>query len=150
MLCENCQIKYATSIFLSPKTQKLTYLCGECYRLLNNDVELDILATSETKSINLELTCKNCGTTFNEFSNSGFFGCEKCYEVFEGYLKQNVLSLFKEDQYLGKKPNLFYIQKQIKQLEQMVEICIKNGNIKKATKYGEEIQKLKEQNYGKL
>ena len=51
---------------------------------------------------------------------------------------------------MGKKPNAFYVEKQIKELEQMVEICLKNGDLQKATKYGLEIQKLKEQNYGTL
>ena len=42
------------------------------------------------------------------------------------------------------------MKRQIAELEQMVEICLKNNNLQKATKYGLEIQKLKEQNYGKL
>ena len=66
------------------------------------------------------------------------------------WLRKNRFMKVKEKKYLGKKPNAYYVQKQIAELEQMVEICLKNNNLQKATKYGLEIQKLKEQNYGKL
>ena len=29
------------------------------------------------------LQCKNCGTTFDDFVNSGEFGCSNCYNLFE-------------------------------------------------------------------
>lgn len=150
MLCENCNQKDSTSIFVSPKTRQLQYLCGACYRKINNDIELETLALKATKDIKIEAKCNSCGTTFAEFKASGMFGCEECYTAFEDYLKTNFLPLFKEQKYLGKKPNAYYVQKQIKELEQMVEICLKNGNLQKATIYGKEIQKLKEQNYDKL
>lgn len=150
MLCENCKKKDATSIFISPQTGKLQYLCGICYRLLNNDVELESLAINETNKIKITAKCNSCGTSFDEFSASGLFGCAECYDTFEEFLNTNFISKFKEQSYLGKKPNAFYVEKQIKELEQMVEICLKNGDLQKATKYGLEIQKLKEQNYGTL
>lgn len=150
MLCENCGKKDATSIFMSPKDNKLKYLCGNCYRKINNDVELENLALKETNEIKIEEKCLGCGETFAEFMSSGLFGCEQCYDAFSNYLKSNFLNNFNEQKYLGKKPNAYYVQKQIKELEQMVEICLKNGNLQKATKYGIEIKKLKEQNYDKL
>lgn len=150
MLCQNCNKKDATSIFISPQNGKLQYLCGACYRKLNNDVELESLAIKETNIVKIEEKCQSCGTTFKEFKASNLFGCEDCYLAFETFLKSEFLPHFKEQKYLGKKPNAYYIQKQIKELEQMVEICLKNGNLQKATQYGLEIQQLKEQNYDKL
>lgn len=149
MLCENCGKKDATSIFMSSKN-KLMYLCGGCYRKINNDVELESFALNETKKIKLEEKCSVCGETFKEFQSSGLLGCENCYEAFKEFLKNSFINQFKEQKYLGKKPNAFYVNKQISELEQMVEICLKNGNLQKATKYGLEIQKLKEQSYGRL
>ncbi|MBE7075072.1 MAG: hypothetical protein E7376_03760 [Clostridiales bacterium] len=150
MLCENCGQKDATSIFLSPKSGKIQYLCGKCYRLLNNEVELESFALKEIKQVKFENKCISCGTTFAEFKSSGYFGCEKCYQAFQEYLNTNFLIQFKEQKYLGKKPNAYYIDKQIKELEQLIEICLKNGNLQKATKYGLEVKKLKEESYGKL
>lgn len=149
MLCDSCGKKDATSIFMS-KDNKLKYLCGTCYRKLNNEIELEMLAIKETNNIELETKCLSCGETFEEFKSSGMFGCENCYNAFADYLNKIFITKFKEQKYLGKKPNIFYIKKQIKELEQMVEICLKNGNLQKATKYGVEIEKLKEQCYGRL
>ena len=82
MLCENCGKKDATSIYMSPKDNKLKYLCGACYRKINNDNELDALALKEIRDVKLEAKCLNCGETFNEFMSSGLFGCENCYDAF--------------------------------------------------------------------
>lgn len=149
MLCENCKKKDATSIYMSPNDNKIKYLCGNCYRKINNEVELEAFAINQTKEVTLEAKCPCCGETFEEFKSSGLLACENCYKAFEEELNL-FINQFKNKIYLGKKPNAFYMQKQIKELEQMVEICLKNGNYQKATKYGIELQQLKEQSYGKL
>lgn len=150
MLCEHCNKKDATSIFLISQTGKLQYLCGACYRKINNEVELESLAIKETNNIKIEPKCPSCGTTYKEFNMSKMFGCEECYNAFEEFLKSSFLPLFKEQKYFGKKPNAYYVEKQIKELEQMVEICLKNNNFQKATQYGLEIKRLKEQNYDRF
>ena len=150
MLCENCGQKNAVSIFLSPETNKIQYLCGNCYRIINNDIELESLAIKEINNVKIEIKCNSCGINFKEFKSSGHFGCEKCYNAFVDFINDEFLSKFKETKYLGKKPNAYYIEKQINELEQLIEICVKNGNYQKATKYGLEVKKLKEECYGKL
>lgn len=149
MLCENCNQKDATSIYMPPNSGKIVYLCGACYRKLNNDTILDEMVVKEIDDIKIEQRCNGCGQTYAEFKASGVFGCEDCYASFSDVINEFV-GKFKQSRYTGKKPNIFYIQKEIKNLEQMVEICLKNGNLQQATKYGVEIQKLKEQCYGKL
>ena len=150
MLCENCKNKNATSFCIDENTKKLKYLCGECYRNLNREKELERFAYAETLNFSVEATCKECGTTFNEFKASKLFGCANCYKAFDTYIYQSFLPNFKEQKYLGKKPNAFYIEQEIKNLEQLIEISLKNKNFNQATKYGVELQKLKEANYGKL
>lgn len=150
MLCENCSKKNATSILMSPNGNKLKYLCGECYKILNNSEELEEFARLATKNIKMEVVCKNCGTKFKDFECSGLFGCEKCYIFFSEYVKNNIICKFKEQKYLGRKPNLYYVQQDIKNLEQLIELCIKNGNFQKATQYGKELETLKEGCHGKL
>lgn len=150
MLCENCGLKNATSIYMPPNNKKIKYLCGECYKKINNDYELENLAYIATKKIEIEAVCKNCGTSFKDFEASGLFGCDNCYLVFSEYIKTKFLPMFREQKYLGKKPNMFYVKEDIKNLEQLIEICLKNGDFNKATKYGKELEKLKEENYDKL
>ena len=150
MLCENCGLKNATSIYMPPNSNNLKYFCGECYKKINNEYELDNLAYVESKKIEIDSICKNCGTSFKDFESSGFFGCEHCYYIFEEYIKAKFLPMFAEQKYMGKKPNIFYIRQDIKNLEQLVELCLKKGDLNKATKYGKELEKLKEENYDKL
>jgi len=150
MLCENCNKKDATSIFMPPNENKLKYLCGACYRKLNLDNSLDNFAYAEVKNIKLDSKCKSCGLEFKEFEKTGLFACENCYASFADFVKQNIISKFKEQKYLGKKPNVFYIRQEIKNLENLIELNLKNGNFQKATIYGKELEKLKAENYDKL
>ena len=150
MLCENCGKKNATSIFMSPNSNKIKYLCGSCYKELNSDVELENFAYTKTMELTKNKVCKSCGTSFSEFEKSGLFGCADCYKTFADYIKNNFLSMFKEQKYLGKKPNLYYVESEIKNLENLIEICLKNGDLQKATKYGKELERIKGENYDRL
>lgn len=150
MLCENCGQKVATSVFMPPNKTKTQYLCGACYKKINNDLYLEAMAVKAASKIQIDKICSNCGLNFKEFEKTKTFGCEECYTAFEEYIKTNILPLFKEQKYLGKKPNLFFVNEEIKNLEGLIEMCLKNGNFQKATIYGKELQKLKEESYGKL
>lgn len=150
MLCENCGNKDATSIFMPTGSNKIKYLCGECYKKLNNDADLDRFAFSQSQNVAIDVVCSNCGTTYKEFEKSGLFGCAECYNAFSEYINKKILPMFKETKYLGRKPNMFYVESEIKNLEQLIEICLKNGNLQKATKYGKELERLKEENYDRL
>lgn len=150
MLCENCKIKDATSMAFSDKFNRNVFLCGKCYKNINTDLALDDFANFEANKIKVETKCLNCGTTLNEFNTLGCFGCEKCYISFKDYINNNLLPLFKDKKYDGKKPENYYFSKKIKDLEQMIEICLKNGDFAKATKFGKELSALKEGNYDKL
>ena len=129
----------------------VTDLCQGCVaRPCVNTCKFGAISVQNGKSVIDPAKCKNCGTTFDEFKSSKLFGCAECYETFNDYIKNHILVNFKEQKYLGKKPNIYYVEKEIKNLEQLIEICLKNKNFNKATKYGIELQKLKEENYDKL
>ena len=150
MLCVRCSKKDATSIFVTPNSKEIKYLCGECYSLIKSEIEIEKLSTNAVDNVKIEQVCKNCGLTYKELINTSYFGCERCYDTFKSYIEQNIIPNFKNKKYKGKRPNAFYVEKEIKHLQQMVEICLKNNNLQKATEYGKQIQKLKEENYGRL
>ena len=58
MLCQNCGLKESTSIFMPPGETKIKYLCGACYRELNNFEELESLVSKATTSYKIKLNCK--------------------------------------------------------------------------------------------
>lgn len=150
MLCENCGQKNATSIYMSPKESKLKYFCGVCYRQINNENDLENFAYMASAEVKIEAKCLCCGISFEEVEKKGLFGCEECYKTFKEFITKKFLPNFKEQKYLGKKPNAFYIRQEIKNLEQLIESCLKNGNFQKATIYGRELEKLKADNYDQL
>ncbi len=150
MLCENCGKKDATSIYMPKNSVTLKYLCGECYKKINNDADLENFAFSESRDVEIDASCTNCGTTYKEFTKSGLFGCAECYKAFRDYIENHFLIQFKNSRYTGRKPNLFYVQSEIKNLEQLIEICLKNGDYQKATLYGKELEKLKEESYDRF
>ena len=150
MLCENCGKKNVTSIFMPPNETKLKYLCGECYKKLNSDLELEKFAYSNANSVKIDATCKTCGTTYEEFEKTGLFGCMDCYKAFADYINNQIMCMFKNTRFSGKKPNTYYIDCEIKNLEQLIEACLKNGDYNRATRYGKELDELKETRYGRL
>ncbi len=150
MLCENCGKKNSTSIYLPPNQNKIKYLCGQCYKKLNSSASLEDLADEVTSTLQKDQVCNVCGMAYKEFESIGQFGCANCYKVFRKYVDSKILSMFNEKKYLGKKPNLYYIEKEIKNLEELIEMMLKNGDYQKATKYGVELKRLKEENYDRL
>lgn len=104
MKCENCgeneaNIKY-TQIINGQK--KKMFLCERCSEELGinemnfnmpidftsflSDFFEDIPSTnlmSGMERIQNEVICSKCGLNFNEFMNTGRFGCSNCYDEFE-------------------------------------------------------------------
>jgi len=149
MICENCKKKEATSIYNLSKQKKIIYLCGGCYRELSNDVALDDFASYETSNVKVNEKCLTCGLTLTDFNKTKTFKCCDCYNHFFKYIKQNVKN-FDNKNHIGKVANSFLIQKEVKNLEQMIELCLKNNDYTRASKYGEQIKKIKEEYYGKF
>ena len=149
MICENCGLKDATSILKQSGENKMKYLCGVCYKKLKDEEEIAGFANKVSDVIGNDVSCSSCGLGIKEFNETKVFGCENCYKIFIGNVKE-ILKNFKNQRYTGKKPNVFYIRQEIKNLEQMVEICLKNKDFLNATKYGRELEKLKADNYDKL
>ena len=98
MLCELCGQKNATSIFMPPDENKLKYLCGQCYKKLNKDSDLENFVYAATQSCEMDSKCNCCGLSFDELKKTKQFGCENCYKVFKTEVA-NFLSNFKEQKY---------------------------------------------------
>ena len=150
MVCEDCGKNNAVSIFISHGGANQKYLCQNCYKKCSLNTDIKDIVDLEIDRLNQNKVCNNCGTSFIEFKKSGLFGCENCYETFIDFVNGNILKSFKEKKYYGKKPNIYYIEKEYKNLEQLIEICLKNGDFARATKYSKELERLKEENYGRL
>jgi len=123
MLCDNCNQNEAnvkiTQILNGKKTEMM--LCEECSKkvgLSNMNIEIPIDISSflgdlisdydeptftTINSINNQMRCSHCNMTYEEFLNTGKFGCSKCYDTFSGKIDLLLRKIQGTDKYIGRK-----------------------------------------------
>ena len=122
MLCENCGKKEANVRYtenINGKVRELN-LCEECsHKLGIGEMDfsmpidfssflggfMDDLITPEIMPMlgNLkEITCDNCGTSFNDIINTGKVGCGNCYSVFEDRLEPIIKRIQGGNKHVGR------------------------------------------------
>lgn len=121
MKCENCgkneaNVKY-TQIINGEKKQM--FLCQECSAKLGIDSNIhlnmpinfssflsdffdDVSGISSMPIIGKALECPKCGLTFDEFMNTGKFGCSNCYSDFESRIDPILRSLQGATNHVGR------------------------------------------------
>ncbi|HEY8389775.1 MAG TPA: UvrB/UvrC motif-containing protein [Clostridia bacterium] len=129
MLCENCGKREGIpNVYILNGITKVRYLCPECNSqiikqklgtgfgtgFLDNfgdifgdfsDMFDQIFGTEKTPSSVPILKCPSCGTTSEEFLNTGFVGCSQCYKVFESFMGNVIKKCQKDNVHTGKGPN---------------------------------------------
>ena len=119
-MCQNCgkneaNFKY-TQIINGVK--KEVTLCSGCARKLgidnmdipinftsflgdffNDYAESSLLPTFRTN----EVKCKTCNMSYNDFINTGMFGCSDCYDVFGGPIDSLLKNLHGTSKHIGRK-----------------------------------------------
>ena len=101
MLCENCgeneaNVKYTQIVNGVKKEMRLCENCANKLGIGDMDFNMPINLSSFLTDFwddsqdgflpefttTQELKCDECGMTYNEFVNTGKFGCAKCYDIF--------------------------------------------------------------------
>lgn len=122
MLCENCGKRKAnvqyTQIINGKK--KEMHLCEECSEKLGiNEMGFtmpinfssflsDFIDEFENGSMLPELNpikelkCDKCNLTFEEFMNTGKFGCSNCYDAFESKIDPILKSIHGSNRHIGR------------------------------------------------
>ena len=103
------------------------------------------------------LQCKSCGTTFDDFVNSGEFGCSSCYDLFEDRLTPILRNLQGATRHVGRgyreitqssgenTPIKKAVKKEESKLEKLqkdLQKAIKDERYEDAAKIRDEIKKL--------
>ena len=118
-------------------------------------LEGDITNTFSNMNFNTQNTCKKCGITFEEFANTGKFGCNNCYEIFTNKIDRILKGVHGSDIHVGRK----YLEKKenkeknvemkqntninkIEELKNKLKALIKEENYEEAAKIRDEIKKL--------
>ncbi|MEA2030920.1 MAG: UvrB/UvrC motif-containing protein [candidate division Zixibacteria bacterium] len=122
MLCQDCKKREAqvhlTQIINNEKTT--LHLCNECAAARGFHSPLDNVpfplaeilsglsaATPGLKQKKAEqITCPNCGLTFQEFTNQGRFGCGECYKAFRPQLEPIMRKIHGASLHRGRTPTV--------------------------------------------
>ncbi|MBR1803038.1 MAG: UvrB/UvrC motif-containing protein [Clostridia bacterium] len=146
MLCQNCGKNEVTFRYtqIINGVKKEMALCDKCARTLGlesldfnmpinfsnflgnflNDALDTKLMPSFTKTGTLQ--CDNCGMTYNEFVDTGKFGCSHCYDIFADTLDSVLKNIHGSSVHVGRKSHLTpadkkAVKEDIKKVEKSTE-----------------------------
>lgn len=101
------------------------------------------------------LACKHCGLSYEDFVNTGKFGCARCYDTFENKLKPILKNLHGASKHVGRNgkqvpQNAFKEEIQpkdektekIASLQKKIQELVKEEKYEEAAKIRDEIKKL--------
>ncbi len=120
MLCQNCgeneaNVRYTQIINGVKKEMALCEKCSKVLEIGNMDFSMPINFSSflgdffdEEKEFlpsfmeQEKLVCDKCGMTYEEFIDTGKFGCENCYEIFSNKIDPILKNIQGGNRHLGR------------------------------------------------
>lgn len=175
MLCDKCKKReakiYCTEIMNGLKKEK--HLCEECateytsFHLAsamgNKDITLNNLLSgilsnyyqnsNKPKSeMDINITCNQCGMTYEEFLQAGKFGCSHCYSNFDKLLDKSLLNIQVGKSHKGKAPKGYLTKtdrivqglSEIEKLSIKLQEAIEKEEFEEAAKLRDTIKALRE------
>lgn len=169
MMCENCGKNEANFRYtqIINGVKKEVRLCSECARKLgldNIDIPInftsflgdffnDYAESALLPSLKMdEAKCKNCGMTYNDFIDTGMFGCSECYDVFSNPIDSLLKNLHGTAKHIGRgaKGEGEPIKEKVEskkltkkeELEAKIEKAIKEERYEDAAKLRDEIKEM--------
>ena len=139
MLCEKCKVHPASVFARKEEDGKVLeyYICSSCALERELSVKFGLFKNNQE----FKKVCP-CQTTFDEIAESGYVGCQKCYETFKEEIKPIIHSIHFKSTHHGKK-KLSKLEMLTIQLEKAKE----NNFVLLAKKLEGEIKKLKGEIY---
>lgn len=162
MLCQSCNKNKATIHFTKIINGNVEekHLCDTCAKS-NNDFDFEFpfsfhklftgfLETSNQNEIEEQnfkkINCPRCGLDYKRFTETGKFGCSKCYEVFSDDIEVLLRNIHGHNKHIGKIPasseERILKKREIKNLEKELEDNIKIENFEQAAILRDEIKKI--------
>lgn len=155
-LCAHCAIKYMEN---KDHFKKLDFIDK---RVLDALEEMRSLLTSIVTNISAitsavqskknirqndgQPVCSNCGLTYENFKDTGYFGCPYCYQAFKDQIKELIFELERSTVHRGKMPKkyakLYLLKKEVKFLKNQLKKYIFNEKYEEAEKIKKRLDKL--------
>lgn len=167
MLCERCGKKEASvhlTRIVNNKKEEI-HLCEDCARKsrkINIDKKNMTFQSLLSGILNYNLSnqkpsifdndfdylvCKNCGLSYQEFTQKGFFGCAKCFDNFQDELDSLFKRIHGNNRHTGKIPlslqEKFETELEIDELKKEMQNAVQKENFERAAKIRDEINVIK-------
>jgi len=158
MLCNECGKNEAkvhvTHIVNGKKTEN--HLCEECAKksqsIFNSNFSMENLFSAMLNNAFSGATylpskgCSTCGMTYEQFINTGKFGCSDCIETFKPKLVPVIKNMQGYDTHVGKIPKRaggsYKVQKDIEKLREELKQMIDQEEYEKAAKLRDKIRDM--------
>lgn len=159
MFCNECGKNEAnvhlTHIINGKKTE--SHLCEDCAKknqaILNSNFSMEnLFSVMLNNSFNNKTylpaakSCTNCGMTYENFRNTGKFGCSHCIDSFKGRLKPVIKSIQGYDRHIGKIPKRaggdYKIQMDIERLKNDLKGAVEREEYELAAELRDKINDL--------
>lgn len=147
--CSYPNVIHVTEINDNGNVSKVS-LCEYCSQQLIPD-ELAIMSNSIKIGISIPIApivpvefpkCKYCKISLDDIIRKGFFGCPKCYEEF----KEDALTIFSychhASKHIGKKPKTLLKKKSLSELQELLNLAIKEERYEDAQEFKNRINDL--------
>lgn len=166
MLCQSCNKNKATTHIKTINNGELKeyMLCNECAEKLGYSNAMDFLQFSlgnflgsvlgngskrqETIQDRNIIRCKQCGSSFEEISNRGKFGCAECYDTFKNELIPFVERIHGNTTHVGKIPSSagenVKLKNNIKNLKRQLKEAVSKQEFERAAEIRDAIKKIEE------
>jgi len=165
MMCDECGIRPATIRLMSIiNGEKIARnLCANCLAEVKKQLpELDLFSPeglfasllAAAKQIDrprqpeIEITCPNCGTTYEQYQKSGLLGCAECYTAFREPLEALLLRIHGQTRHTGRVPGAprdgVATKHNVAELKRRLAVAIQTEEYEQAAAIRDEIRALDE------
>jgi len=162
MKCQSCGKKEATVRYvenINGKKQEI-HLCIDCANKLGfadfsnmfSPIFSTIPSFFEDLTLKEEEKCPSCGYTFENYADTGLFGCPVCYDTFSDKLDELFLKLHGKNRHprlTSKKTSIentvekkLKDQDEIENLKQQLNVLVKNEEYEKAAVLRDKIKEI--------
>ena len=152
MLCDECKKNQATVHTISKINGVTTerHLCAACNKKymspmmkLSNIGDLFSNFTGLFEPKRESIICPKCGTTSDDFLETGYVGCPNCYKEFASIILPAVQKMQNAVQHVGKLPDgTAKEQSELTRLKQELGKAIEREEFEQATVLRDKIRKL--------
>ena len=159
MLCQHCKKNTATYNRVDDINGEVfkTHLCQSCYlklfgglNSLNSVGDINaLLFGSPTKR---RKTCPVCGTTYDDYEQTGLLGCASCYDVFKEELVPSIKRIQGKDiKHVGKSGGSrdeLGLHRKLKNLQERLETALREKRFNEAGALNRQINEISKKLYG--